>query len=74
MAKKINIPEIYSLRKLSELTKIDYNKLYHAKVGTYNTLTDNELTSLFNVLQEQFEQAAFSLGFTPEGRRVKSKV
>lgn len=72
MANRLNIPPLYSLKKLSIMSKVDYTKLYHANVGTYNTLTDNEKTALFNALEREFEQAAASLGFTKEGRRIKS--
>lgn len=65
------IPTIFSLKELSKLSKVDYTKLYHANTGTYNTLSDNDRTKLFNTLHHEFEAAAAGLGFTVEGRRIR---
>jgi hypothetical protein len=68
---KLNIPPIFSLRKLSKLSKVDYSKIYHAKTGTYNSLTENERAQIFNALQKEYTTAVTSLGFSPEGSRIK---
>jgi hypothetical protein len=72
MAKqKSAIPTIISIRQLSKESNVPYPKIYHANVGTYNSLTDNERTQLFNVLQSRFEEVSSWLGFTTDGRRIK---
>lgn len=72
MAEKgLKIPPIYSLRKLADLAHVDYSKLYHANAGTYNSLSDNDRTKLYNALHTEFEKAAHALGFTEDGRRIK---
>ena len=71
--KPLNIPTIFSLKELSKLSKVDYTQLYHANVGTYNSLTDNDRAKLFNTLHHEFEIAAAGLGFTVDGRRIQPK-
>lgn len=67
----LNLPPLFSLKKLSDLSKVEYNKLYHANTGTYNSLTDNDRARLYNALFTEFERASASLGFTVEGKRIK---
>lgn len=67
----LNLPDIFSLKKLSALSKVEYNKLYHANAGTYNSLTENDRVRLFNALFTEFEKASVSLGFTVDGNRIK---
>lgn len=69
----LNLPPLFSLKKLSELSKVHYVKLYNANTGNYNTLDDNDRVRLYNALFDQFEQASLSLGFTTDGKRVKPK-
>lgn len=67
----LNLPPLFSLKKLADLSKVEYNKLYHANAGTYNSLTDNDRARLYNALFTEFERASASLGFTVEGKRIK---
>lgn len=67
----LKLPDMFSLKKLSVLSQVEYNKLYHANAGTYNSLTDNDRARLFNALFTEFERASASLGFTVEGKRIK---
>lgn len=67
----LNLPPIFSLKKLSDLASVDYNKLYHANAGTYNSLTDNDRARLYNALFTEFEKASAILGFTVDGKRIK---
>jgi hypothetical protein len=69
----LKLPAIFSLRKLSDLSKVEYNQLYHAHKGTYNTLTDNDRTRLYNALFTEFEKASACLGFTADGRRIRPR-
>lgn len=70
-SKGLDIPEIYSLRQLAEKSKINYTKLYHSTRGTYNSLSENDRSRLYNVLFQGFEDAAIALGFTADGNRIK---
>lgn len=66
----LNLPAIFSMKKLAELARVDYSKLYHANVGNYNSLSDNDRTRLYNALYSEFEKASASLGFTTDGKRI----
>jgi hypothetical protein len=67
----LNIPTIFSLKKLSEISGVQYNHLNRANVGLYNTLTDNDRTKLFNALYKEMEIACAALGFTVDGKRIR---
>jgi hypothetical protein len=71
--KRLNLPPLYSLKKLSDLAKVPYTKLYHANGGDYNTLDDNDRVRIYNALYSEFEKASISLGFTTDGKRIKPK-
>jgi hypothetical protein len=67
----LEIPPIYSKKKLAKLSDVSYLKIYHASTGGYNSLDDNERARLYNVLFQEYERAAAALGFSVDGKRIK---
>lgn len=63
---------ILSLKHLSEVSKIDYNKLINNIKGRYNSLTDQEKTHLYNCIRTEVEKGTLWLGYNYEGRKVKN--
>lgn len=71
MKKKENIPKLFSIRELSRLSGVPYSKIYHTNVETYESLTDQDKTEIFNEAHKKWEILAAYLGFTVEGKRIK---
>lgn len=65
--------ELISVRVLAEKAGIDYSKLYNNLKGTYASLTDQQKTMLFNIIQDEVTKAVSVLGFSYEGRRIRPK-
>lgn len=69
---KTSVFKIIKLKYLSEITGIDYAKIYNVLVlGIYGTLTDNDRTKMSNALYQEVKKIFRAFGFNITIERIK---
>lgn len=67
--------KIISLRKLSEVSKVEYMKLYYNISGRYKSLDGNDKTAICNALYDEmqpiFDYLGFDVIFTRKDSQIK---
>lgn len=62
--------EMLNLKELARAAGIPYPKLRNCIAGTYNSLTDQEKTQLYNTIRDGVEKSTLWLGYSFDGRKL----